>query len=114
MYLNQSWYQIGGDSDWSKFDIGSNPVEQPTDPFSIFAIVMRARIAVRMAHGDILMYFVTLTWGNLSGISCTVSPRPEAPRLILEQGLFLSGNVHWISHSHISATLVYKSLPVNE
>ena len=37
LYLHQSWDQIGGDNDRSKCDIGSDPVEQPTDPFSIFA-----------------------------------------------------------------------------
>ena len=42
----------------------------------------------------------------------TGSPRP---RLMFEQSLFLSGKkIHWISHSHIQATPVYKPWLVNE
>ena len=50
----------------------------------------------------------------IPSLNYTASSRSEAAQLMFEQSLFLSGKkAHWINHSYIQATLVYKPLLEN-
>ena len=50
----------------------------------------------------------------ITSLDYTASSWSEAAQLMFEQSLFLSGKKeHWITHSYIHATLVYKSLLEN-